>query len=247
MQTFLAALLFYTALPLPIRQPLTFEGIARWLPVVGLLVGGLLAIAHWSLSWIVPEGVRAALLLALWVGVTAGLHLDGVMDTADGLAAGPPRDRRLAAMADSRAGAFGVMAAILLLLLKFAVLLDLSPQRWWVLLLVPAWGRWGQLLAIALYPYLKQTGKGRFLKDSTRLAHTVWPALPVLVLAAVGVGTVVGDPQTSILWSIGSGIVAWAVGYWFYRQLGGHTGDTYGAVVEWAETFCLLLATVHLP
>jgi adenosylcobinamide-GDP ribazoletransferase len=32
-------------------------------------------------------------------------------------------------------------------------------------------------------------------------------------------------------------------GYWFYRQLGGHTGDTYGAVVEWTETLFLCLLT----
>ncbi len=85
MRRFWAALTFYTALPLGWVGDLPFEGIAAWLPGVGVLLGGILSLAGILLQ-VFPNPVRAALLLALWVLLTGGLHLDGVADTADGLA-----------------------------------------------------------------------------------------------------------------------------------------------------------------
>ncbi|WP_414407242.1 adenosylcobinamide-GDP ribazoletransferase, partial [Synechococcus sp. R55.7] len=260
MRRFWAALTFYTALPLGWVGDLPFEGIAAWLPGVGVLLGGILSLAGILLQ-IFPNPVRAALLLALWVLLTGGLHLDGVADTADGLAINvhknpykgdPERStedgqksdlqgsrRRLQVMSDSHTGAYGVLALVLLLLLKFAALS--SVRAWPLLLLVPAWGRWGQLLAIALYPYLREQGSARFLKDSTSLPGSLWPGT-LLVLAITGglgwAGILAWPPL--LLWTLGSALGAWAVGYWIYRQLGGHTGDTYGATVEWSEAIALL-------
>ncbi len=246
-----AALTFYTALPLGRVGRLQFEGIAAWLPAVGLLLGGILTLAALLLQ-IFPPSVRAALLVALWVVLTGGLHLDGVADTADGLAvniaksfadaerpAGDGLSRRLQVMSDSHTGAYGVLALVLVLLLKFAALSSL--QVWPLLLLVPAWGRWGQLLAIALYPYLRDQGSARFLKDSTSLPGSLWPGTLLLLVATAALGGSGILPwRPLLLWTLGTALGALAVGYWLYRQLGGHTGDTYGATVEWSEAIALL-------
>ncbi|WP_017325380.1 adenosylcobinamide-GDP ribazoletransferase [Synechococcus sp. PCC 7336] len=251
MRSLLAAFVFYTILPIPPSVPLNFERVARWLPLVGLTIGALLASVDWLLHWLVPNEIRSVLVVCLWVGITAGLHVDGAMDTADGLAAGDRTSaglqRRLAAMTDSYSGAFGVMAAILLLLLKYVALLHLPEPRWMVLLLVPAWGRWGQLLAIALYPYLKERGKGRFLKDTTRLPQDLWPSTLLLVIAFVALRQLAAPTFPFPLWMAASAAIALASGAWLYRQLGGHTGDTYGAVVEWTEAIALVAATSALP
>ncbi|MFT0786693.1 adenosylcobinamide-GDP ribazoletransferase [Synechococcus sp. H55.10] len=256
-----AALTFYTALPLGRAGGLSFEGIAAWLPVVGLLLGGILSLAALLLQMF-PNAVRAALLVALWALLTGGLHLDGVADTADGLAinvhkhpqAGDPQpsarhlegSRRLQVMSDSHTGAYGVLALLLLLLLKFAALSSL--QVWPLLLLVPAWGRWGQLLAIALYPYLRQQGSARFLKDSTALPGSLWPGTLLLLAITGGLGWAgLLAWQPLLLWTLGSALGALAVGYWIYRQLGGHTGDTYGATVEWSEAIALLWGSLLEP
>ncbi|NJN21573.1 MAG: hypothetical protein HC812_10830 [Leptolyngbya sp. RL_3_1] len=107
-----AAVVFYTCLPLPHHWPFDFRGIARYAPWVGLLLGLLLGGGDWVLRGLgLPIGTRSALIVAAWVGLTGGLHLDGAMDTADGLAVMDP-EQRLGVMADSRSGAFGVMAAI---------------------------------------------------------------------------------------------------------------------------------------
>ncbi|MEO0854952.1 MAG: adenosylcobinamide-GDP ribazoletransferase, partial [Cyanobacteria bacterium J06648_11] len=159
MGQFLAALIFYTSLPIPATGALDFKGIARWVPVVGLAIGSILALCDVGLAWLVPDAVRAVLLVVGWLVLTAGLHVDGAMDAADGLSVASivPGDRqslqkRLDVMADSYTGAFGAIAAIVLILLKGVALIHIAiVPRWLVLLLVPAWGRWGQLLAIAFY------------------------------------------------------------------------------------------------
>src|SRR5919202_5659092 len=120
------AVTFYTSIPIPAGWALEFRGIARWAPVIGLLIGGILAIVDAGLQELgVPILTRSALVVVSWIALTGGLHLDGVMDTADGLAV-KDRQRRLEVMADSATGAFGAMAAVALLLLKTAALTDIE-------------------------------------------------------------------------------------------------------------------------
>ncbi len=95
----------------------------------GVLAGFDLAVASWF-----PAGVRGVLLLGLWVWLTGGLHLDGWMDVADGFGSYRSRERTLEIMKDSRVGAMGVIAAILLLLLKASVLAS-TPDPLWIPLL----------------------------------------------------------------------------------------------------------------
>jgi adenosylcobinamide-GDP ribazoletransferase len=146
------AIVFYTVIPLPSTWTLDFNRIARWAPWIGLLIGILLAGLNFLLLQTpLSSFLRGVLVVAAWIAITGGLHLDGVMDTADGLAV-PDPERRLAVMSDSRTGAFGVMAAVVLILLKVGAIAALtSPRSCVFLMLVPILGRWGQWLAIALY------------------------------------------------------------------------------------------------
>lgn len=228
-----AALMFYTCLPISASANLDFRGIARFAPIVGLIVGGLVGALDWGLSWLgFPILTRSAIGVAVWVAITGGLHLDGAMDTADGLAVMNP-ERRLEVMADSVTGAFGAMTAVIVLLLKTVALSDLGESRFWIFLGVAGWGRWGQLVAIARYPYLKPTGKGAFHKEAIR---SLWEAVPTLViLAALSLSV-----RPSML---AGAAIAVLVGAWFNWKLGGQTGDTYGAIVEWTEALLLCLLT----
>lgn len=230
----LAALTFYTCLPFPVSTNLEFRGIARVAPFVGLTIGGLIGGLDWGLGWLgMPMLTRSAIDIAAWVAITGGLHLDGAMDTADGLAVMNP-ERRLAVMTDSATGAFGAMTAVILLLLKTVALSEIESGRVWVLMGVAGWGRWGQLVAIAKYPYLKPTGKGAFHKEAI---ESIWEAVPTLLIL-LGFSLIVRPGMV-----IGSAI-AFAVGAWLNWKLGGQTGDTYGAIVEWTEA--LLLCTLTM-
>lgn len=220
-----AATAFYTRLPLPASWPLEFQGVARLAPLIGIGVGGMLAVLDAGLQGLgMPGLTRSAVLVLAWVGLTGGLHLDGVMDTADGLAVMEP-ERRLQVMADSVTGAFGAMAAIALLLLKTAALSDLHQYRGFVLMAAAGWGRWGQLFAIVRYPYLKPTGKGAFHKAAIRSA---WDLLPGLLLAlSLSIGLSVLDRDRvwmAVGMAVGGGAIATLTAAWFNHRLGGHTG-----------------------
>ncbi|MBD2257910.1 adenosylcobinamide-GDP ribazoletransferase [Pseudanabaena sp. FACHB-2040] len=240
-----AAIAFYTCLPVPADWPLEFRGIARYAPLVGLAIGGLLAAGDGLLAAAqMPVLTRSALIVASWLALTGGLHLDGAMDAADGLAVQDPQ-RRLDVMADSRTGAFGAMAAVIILGLKTLALAELAQGRWLVLMAVAGWGRWGQVVAIGCYPYLRPAGKGAFHKPHLRLPWDLLPSSGAL-LALSGLYLRLNPAQ----WPLGVGLVLGGIaittltGAWFNRQLGGHTGDTYGAIVEWTEALLLCLATV---
>jgi adenosylcobinamide-GDP ribazoletransferase len=245
LNSLLAALTFYTCFPVSPDFQLDFARIARWAPVIGLLLGGGLGLIDLALDWLhMPILVRSGVIVVLWIWWTGGLHLDGAMDAADGLAVQDP-ERRLTVMTDSVTGAFGAMVAVVIILLKTCALSEITRDRLWILPLVAGWSRWGQVLAIALYPYLKVQGKGAFHRTGMNLPQDILLGLG-FVLAVTGCQIYL---QPANWWVIGlrslasCGISA-LVGDYFYRKLGGHTGDTYGAVVEWTETFILCLFTI---
>lgn len=243
--SFMSAVVFYTLIPLPSKWTNNWSRIARWCPVVGLLIGSMLAGVRLLLQTAgLPHLTASVLIVAIWVFITGGLHLDGAMDTADGLSVTDP-ERRLEVMKDSATGAFGAIAGIIILLLKIAALSETSLPGWLVLGSATGWARWGQVWAIAFYPYLRSTGKGAFHRENLRLPQDVLLGLLVMVgcsslcwtietLSWLQIGAII----------LGNIVLALATGYWFNRQLGGHTGDTYGAVVEWSEALILCWLTV---
>jgi adenosylcobinamide-GDP ribazoletransferase len=238
-----AAIAFYTCIPVP-NWTLDFQKVAQFAPLVGLIIGGLLGLLDFCLGALgMPLLPRSAIVVLAWVFMTGGLHLDGAMDTADGLAVTDP-ERRLAVMMDSQTGAFGAMAAIAILLLKTVALAELPEYRWFLLAGAAGWGRWGQQVAIARYPYLKPTGKGAFHKAALpSLGHALPSLLLLLVLSLIPLLFFLNARWLG-LGLLSGGAIAVLTPAWFNRKLGGHTGDTYGAVVEWTEVFVLLILTL---
>ncbi|BAZ28639.1 cobalamin synthase [Cylindrospermum sp. NIES-4074] len=240
-----AAIIFYTAIPLPYINGLDFQGVARFAPTVGLMIGGILGLLDGALNYLgMPVLTRSALVVGVWMAITGGLHLDGAMDTADGLAVGDP-ERRLAVMADSATGAFGAMAAAALIVLKTAALTDLSANRALLLMAACGWGRWGQQVAIAYYPYLKPTGKGAIHKQAIRSDKDLLPGL-LLLLSLSGLVLLLDHKHLilAIAFVFAGSATASLTAAWFNHKLGGHTGDTYGAVVEWTEALFLCVLTI---
>src|SRR5262245_1437756 len=139
------ALRYLPLLPLPRRRaPGDLGRAAPWFPVVGLVLGACLAVASLAVDRVVPPGVGALLLVALWAGLTGGLHLDGLADTFDGLGGGWTRERALSIMRDARSGPYGVTAIVLVLGLKAATVASLPEGlAWKTLVLAPVVGRPG--------------------------------------------------------------------------------------------------------
>lgn len=240
-----ASIIFYTSIPMPYVENLKFGEVAHFAPAVGLIIGGVLGLFDIVTNFLgMSVFTRSALVVVSWIAITGGLHLDGAMDSADGLAV-MDKERRLEVMSDSATGAFGAMAAIVLVLLKTVALIDIPENRWLILMAACGWGRWGQILAIARYDYLKPTGKGAFHKQAIRSYKDVLPPI-ILLLSLSGVALLIN--QNNLILAITMIIIgstfAFLTGAWFNHKLGGHTGDTYGAVVEWTEALFLCAMTI---
>jgi adenosylcobinamide-GDP ribazoletransferase len=245
--SFLGALNFYTVIPLPRDWVLDFQRIARFAPLIGILLGVLLGLEDWLLELLeVPVLTRSVLVVAVWVLLTGGLHLDGAIDTADGLAV-TDSEKRLIVMRDSVTGAFGVMAGAILLFLKSAALTDLKIDRFLGLMMAAGWGRWGQLMAIVFYPYLRDTGKGSLHQGQIQPLRDISLGLcPLLALSTWQICSHSQQWWIGVGMGLGGSAIALLTGFWFKHQLGGHTGDTYGATVEWTEALVLCLFTTLL-
>lgn len=243
--SFFGGIVFYTIIPLTDFFPLEFNKIARWLPWVGIVLGILLGLITEILTFIgFPPLTKAVLIVSLWIFLTGGLHLDGVMDTADGLAVQNP-EKRLGVMRDSNSGAFAIMAGIMVIMLKIASISEINDYLFFSLIFTASYSRWGQLIAIALYPYVREEGKGKFLKENLNLPlDLIFSSLfiiPLIITQYFLLNQTLAVISLTLLMGITIPLV---VGFWFKKQLGGHTGDTYGATIEWSEAFILCSLTL---
>jgi adenosylcobinamide-GDP ribazoletransferase len=206
-----------------------------WFPWVGVVLGLVYWGAGVGLSHLFPASAAAALLLALTVLLTRGLHLDGLADTVDGLGGGTTPAARLVIMKDSRLGAFGAVSLVLVLLLKFSFLLVLFDQgRERSLVLFPLISRWGIVLLAALAPYARPGGGlGQAMTEGATSRVVIGATISALLLSFVAGGF--AGPLSLLL----AGAVVWGLSNYFQRRLGGVTGDVYGAVNEILETLIL--------
>jgi adenosylcobinamide-GDP ribazoletransferase len=233
---FWAALQFLTIFPTPLRHKVTATTSGQsltYFPLVGLILGAILLGLHYVLIFILPSSIVNALLIIALVILTGAHHLDGFIDTCDGVIAGKSKKERLAIMSDTKVGAFGIVGAILLLLLKYASLSSAPILP--ALLLMPTLSRWIMVSIIFIYPYAKRSGMGLAFKQGAtwqRLAI----ATTIAFIVAVAVLKLWGLVLMAALWLIAFGIA----GY-FRSRLGGLTGDNYGAINELAEVLVLLL------
>lgn len=235
-QAFLCALQFLTQLPVRLAgvPDSRIQGLAMlYYPLVGLLIGALLWLCA-LLTAPLPPAVQASLVLLVWCVISGGLHLDGLADSADGWMGGlGDRSRTLQIMKDPHIGATGVIALLLLLLLKWSLLSALLPMgHGWVLLLAPVAGRAQALLLLATTPYASPGGiASRMLSGLDRRAVR-WLSLGVaLLLLAI-----------DWRWLALPAVLFWLARRAMLRRLGGATGDTAGALIEVTETALLLAA-----
>ncbi|MDR3585103.1 MAG: adenosylcobinamide-GDP ribazoletransferase [Desulfosporosinus sp.] len=240
MRGFLIALTFLTRLPLPAPRvevtPDEFTKSYRYYPLVGLVIGLFLWLLAKALSLYFPPLVLGALLLSAELVITGGLHLDGFMDSMDGLLSARSPERILEIMKDSRVGAHACMALIGLLLLKFSLFASLTPPKYSILLVMPMLSRWVFQIGVIGFPYARPQGLGKGIHETTH-----W--LPFLLTGGVVLGISFFLAGIAGLISVGACVIT--VTLWSAKissLLGGLTGDLYGAIIELSEVVCLLVA-----
>ncbi|MFB9329796.1 adenosylcobinamide-GDP ribazoletransferase [Paenibacillus aurantiacus] len=249
-----AAFQLLTRIPVPVQIPFTRDVLARSVaayPLVGAAIGLLTAAAGWLLQGAIPSMPAAVITLLVWVALTGALHLDGLMDTADGVLSHRSRERMLEIMKDSRVGAMGVIAAVILLLLKFSLLAELlgagamtsvAPH----LAAACMWSRLWMAASMIFWPNARgNEGLGGMFAGvaGRHIAGAVIVHTFILfgIYAAFGYSLI----EAGIWFAAGAAVTllaGGACGWWLSRKLGGLTGDTYGAMNELLEAALLLAA-----
>ncbi len=236
---FWAAVRFLTIFPTPFRHQLGDKEIKAsltYFPLVGLGIGLILIGLDWGLKLLLPSPVANAFLIVALIIITGALHLEGFIDTCDGVLGGSTPEERLEIMKDSRTGAFGVTGAFLLLLIKYATLISLPPKlKMQALCLMPTLSRWTIVEAIFFFPYARSSGTGLIFKQGANqvrliIATTITFATSVLLLKELGVVVM-----------LTLGVIILGIAKYLHSRLGGLTGDNYGAINEVAEVIVLVL------
>ena len=242
MRSFIIAFEFLTIVPSPLKVEFREEDMGKSMsvfPLVGLLLGGMLVLLNTALSPFLTEGIINIIILASLVVVTGGLHIDGFMDTLDGIASSEKKDTILRVMRDSNVGAIGVIGAILLVLLKWEALNGLlGREKIMALLLMPAIGRWGMTLITYLSPYVRKEGLGLSFSQGISsggfsIATLIVLALSILLAGVSGVVIILVAGLLGLIWS-----------KWFTKKIGGITGDIIGAFNEFLEMVVLLIFSI---
>ncbi len=210
-----------------------------WYPLVGLIIGLLLAAINWAIAS-APDLLRAGVLLAAWVLITGALHLDGLADSADAwLGGNGDRERTLAIMKDPCCGPAAVVILVVVLILKFAALTVLVQHNDWASLIVtPLLARASLPLLFLTTPYVRRGGLGAALAEHVSRG----PTILVLFVTVVAILLMTGK----------SGLVPLTVAILTFvllrvvmlQRIDGTTGDTAGALVELVETVALASAQI---
>lgn len=240
MRDFITCLEFLTRVRFSKRTDWRDEDFSRsvpYFPLVGLVIGSLLAAVNYGLFYIeTPLFLRVTLLLLAEIIITGGLMYDGFMDTADGVFSARSRERMLEIMKDSHVGSNAVLAIIILLLLKIAAYLELNAETLtWVLLTMSVATRTFMVVFIVNFPYARKEGIGHMF---TKYAKPFYTYIAFAVCA--GIIAACGLQYLAV-----AGIcfaVTLIIAQYLKTQLGGLTGDTYGALTECGNVIYLLTA-----
>ncbi len=244
---FLAALSFLTIIPLPHKRGASPEEVGcstAYFPVVGVIIGLILAGLNWLLGLFLPSAVVNGLLIVSLVVISGALHIDGFVDTCDGIAGHKTVEDRWRVMRDSRAGAFGIVGAVLLLLVKY-VSLSSVPETLLMatLVLMPVVSRWAMVYAVFAYPYARPEGLGRAFKQGTSWQRFTIATIITLAVA-IGLARLANITYFYLAGSaiiVGIWVIVVAMASYFKGKFSGLTGDTYGAINEVAEVCVLIL------
>jgi adenosylcobinamide-GDP ribazoletransferase len=239
----LLAIQFLTRLPVPVTCPWT-PATSRWAvrcyPLVGLLLGACLAVTTSLLQGLLAEPLLALLLLSLWVALSGGLHLDGLMDVADALGSNAPLERRWSIMKDPQVGSFGILALVFLLAWKGMLLwalLDAGANSG-LLVLVPALGRLAGVALLVEAPEARPKGLAWSWKQHLGRADLWLSTLPLIPMAF----WISGGMQWLVVLLCSLLIFLLSYAALMIRAFKGVNGDIIGAAIEGGELWLLLIA-----
>lgn len=248
-----SAIGFLTLLPIghtwPDGRPPRSVGWYAWAgALIGALGAGVAALGRLGLTNASPVQVAvrslvlASVVVAGWAVLTRFLHWDGLADTFDGIWGGATTERRLEIMRDSRIGSFGAAAMVMCALVQVAAVTGVvATGRLWFLVAAPMLGRLAASIAAWTMPAARRDGLGLTAMERPAPYDV---AVAVAATAALIVALALLDPVRGLVVILVGLAAAAVVPALLARQVGGMTGDLFGATVLLVETLVLLVAGV---
>lgn len=238
MKGFIAAIQFITILPFGKSATFDPKKMVPFFPVVGLLLGILVAVFDQAALRLWRPPVTALLDVILLIIMTGAFHLDGLGDTADGLWGQRTKEAALAIMKDSRMGAMGLAAIVCGLAIKWGGIVGLEAHRSLLLIIIPAYARGGMIFGIRYLEYGRpEGGTGLdFFKEKLGIS-AFWGLLLPLILSLF-------LSWRAILLNAGFAAIIATILFYYKRRVGCITGDMLGAMAEVTESGLFLLISI---
>lgn len=227
---------FLTKLPINIKIDADKKDFSKgiiWFPLVGLVIGLLLAGLYYISSLVFSTILVSVIIVVFEIFITGGLHLDGLADSFDGLYSYRDKDRMLEIMKDSRIGANGVIILILNILIKVFLINEFNQDYiYYALILMPVVSRFTTVFLSRFSYYARKNGMGGFFIGETSTKQFVIALIMTLLFSMIY--------YQSILILIVIIIITIIFRNHVYKKIDGITGDILGAWVELSEVLYLI-------
>lgn len=225
---------FLTRLYIPINVDWSENNLKKslsWFGLVGAFVGLVLYLSiKAGLQFGINYSVISAITLILWLYITGAMHIDGISDMADGFFSNKDKEKTLEIMKDSHVGAFGVIAIVFVLLMKYEMLKEflISNNRLFLIIIPPIFARLGAGFVLSFYETTKKSGLGYTFHSSRPGSFWLIGFLFFSILSIILY-------FKSIIFVLLSLIISNLMAVWAKKKIGGLNGDIYGAIVEIIE------------
>jgi adenosylcobinamide-GDP ribazoletransferase len=254
LRLFLTAVQFFTRIPVPVwvgHSAQQLDQAVRYFPLVGICIGLLASVALWLGAHMLPLPLAVGLSMVASILITGAFHEDGLSDFVDGMGGGHSKEKILAIMKDSHVGAYGVIALVLVLLLKYQALLALYNMHslfFAVAALISAHAI-SRLMAASLMltqRYIRDDTSTRIKPATPKPSHTSLSIALLTSIATLDILFAAGAKTSAVFAAIVAALLMRAYLAWrLQKRLGGYTGDCLGAVQQLSElAFYLGLLTV---
>lgn len=233
-----AAFSMYSKIPVP-QVEWTKESMKYcicFFPAVGIVIGALTLLwDFFAKEALAGRPLYTAVLILIPVAVSGGIHLDGLLDTADALSSYKPMEEKLEILKDSHAGAFAVIAGLCWFVLDYGIYSEADTQTLRILAAGFVLSRALSGFAMVTFRLAKNTGLAATFSDMAQKARV--RIVMVFYMLACGAGMLLLHPVYGAAALIAAGVVFLWYRRMSYRKFGGITGDLAGFFLQNCELF----------
>lgn len=203
-------------------------------PAVGAVIGAAVLLWDFAAGWgLHGSPLFTAVLILIPVVISGGIHLDGLLDTADALSSYKTQEEKLEILKDSHAGAFAIIVGICWFIMDYGIYSEADSQSLQILAIGFVLSRALSGFAMVTFKLAKNTGLAATFSDMAANGRVRIVMIAYVLLCAAGMLFIHRGYGAAAL--LGAGLTF----FWYrrlsYRKFGGITGDLAGFFLQNCE------------